>query len=82
MFECLRNQEIKIWGKTEKQEMKQTEELSIAIPIILSIKELDTMSNEQTGSAIYNILAFNFAGQKTASDTLKQIKVIGRAGRL
>ena len=28
-------------------------------------------------SAVYNILAFNFAGQKTASDTLKQIKASG-----
>ena len=35
------------------------------------------MSTENNGSAVYNILAFNFAGQKTASGILKEIKASG-----
>ena len=32
------------------------------------------MSKDSTSSAVYNILAFAFDGQKTASETMKEIK--------
>ena len=35
------------------------------------------MSNDSTSSAVYNILAFVFDGQKTAGETMKEIKSSG-----
>lgn len=35
------------------------------------------MSNDSTSSAVYNILAFSFVGQKTAGETVKKIKGSG-----
>lgn len=35
------------------------------------------MSKQDTSSAVYNILAFRFSGQKGASDAMKQIKSSG-----